>query len=765
MEKSPSRWWDFPSAILLVCAILVSTWRLTITNWTPHIAYVSNLALAGTILGLALGQSRFGKLGVRLLYIGYTLVILPWQLIAFYGSEVQLTDRLLSIGQRIAFSFGQFVTNKPVPDELFFVFLISLGYWIIGLIAGYSLIRRANYLVSVLPAAIAMMIVNQYDPAHPGRIWFIAVYFTLALGLLGRQQFVRRGIEWNKNKIQLAPETSQELSTAALITAGALVLLAWSIPAHPSAALADLWDQLSQPWETAKERMKNAFASVNSDAPRIEYVRDSMFLGDSANLDKSLVFTVTAPPEALALPRLYWRGRAYDHYENGKWTSTEKGASAFSPKDDTFHPPDTQLRHEYEFSFTSYIHDQTTLYLPGQPVWVSHAATARLFELSADRQDVIALLASPLIQAGDSYTTRSTLANPSATDLRESGTTYPLWVTDRYLQLPDRFSPTIRDYARLVTTNLTNPYDKAAAITDALRSGIQYRTTISPPTDGSDVIEWFLFEGKQGYCNYYATAEVLMLRSLGIPARMAVGYARGDNSRDSLVYTVRNENAHAWPEVYFVGYGWVEFEPTANQDPLVRPEKSVSAQPTPVGIATPQGPSAIPDIQLEDSQTTPAVKRTSFLSSITKYLPAIGWSLAAILLIAGIVMLNRRIPLVRTAAAYVVNSSERHGIQMPRWLRRSALYILLDPVERSFNAINVSLRWLGKSPALHYTPADRAAALMKLLPEASQEIAVLQREHQASLYSPRAGDGSMARQASRSLLLKALRAKFTRPWA
>jgi hypothetical protein len=278
------------------------------------------------------------------------------------------------------------------------------------------------------------------------------------------------------------------------------------------------------------------------------------------------------------------------------------------------------------------------------------------------------------------------------------------------------------------------------------------------------VIEWFLFEGKQGYCNYYATAEVLMLRSVGIPARLAVGYARGDKSRDGLVYTVRNENAHAWPEVYFVGYGWVEFEPTANQDPLERPEAAVSNQPTqPVATVVPQGPNAVPDIQLEDSQNTPA-KRTSLLKTIAPYLATAGWSLAVILLVAGIVRLNRRIPLARTAAGYVLNTTEKHGLPIPRWVKRTALYILLDPIERSFNAVNLSLRWLGKSPALHYTPADRAAALTRLLPEASEEIAILQREHQASLYSPRAGDGSITRLASRRLLLKALRAKFIQPW-
>jgi len=78
---------------------------------------------------------------------------------------------------------------------------------------------------------------------------------------------------------------------------------------------------------------------------------------------------------------------------------------------------------------------------------------------------------------------------------------------------------------------------------------------------------------KQGFCNYYATAEVILLRSVGIPARLAVGYAQGDNVDDPLLYTVRQRDAHAWPEVYFPGVGWVEFEPTASQPTLVRPQE------------------------------------------------------------------------------------------------------------------------------------------------------------------------------------------------
>ena len=174
------------------------------------------------------------------------------------------------------------------------------------------------------------------------------------------------------------------------------------------------------------------------------------------------------------------------------------------------------------------------------------------------------------------------MSNPNITQLREAGTDYPAWVTERYLQLPEDFSPRIRDLATEITAEAETPYDKAGAITRYLRDNIEYAETIPAAPRNADVLEWVLFENKQGYCVYYATAQILMLRSLGIPARMAVGFAQGEGiaGGDNLApeeelapgtFTVRKKNAHAWPEVYFPGIGWVEFEPTGNQDPLTRP--------------------------------------------------------------------------------------------------------------------------------------------------------------------------------------------------
>ncbi len=149
---------------------------------------------------------------------------------------------------------------------------------------------------------------------------------------------------------------------------------------------------------------------------------------------------------------------------------------------------------------------------------------------------------------------------------------YDQWLVDRYLPLPATLSQRVRDLAYEIVgdAGATNPYDQAKAIEAYLRENYIYNTQIPQPGAGVDRAEWFLFEGKEGYCEYYSTAMVVMLRSLGVPSRMATGYAPGDYDSATKTFNVKESAAHAWPEVYFPGYGWIEFEPTPSQTVISR---------------------------------------------------------------------------------------------------------------------------------------------------------------------------------------------------
>jgi hypothetical protein len=141
----------------------------------------------------------------------------------------------------------------------------------------------------------------------------------------------------------------------------------------------------------------------------------------------------------------------------------------------------------------------------------------------------------------------------------------PLSLTDRFQQL-----------ALSLGDGRATPYDQAVAVTSWLRDNMQYsRVTDAPPAE-QDPLDWFVFDYKVGFCNYYASSEVMMLRVLGVPARLAVGYASGTEDSSTGVYEVSSLDSHAWPEVFFPGYGWVPFEPTASQPDIRRSETSAS---------------------------------------------------------------------------------------------------------------------------------------------------------------------------------------------
>jgi hypothetical protein len=148
--------------------------------------------------------------------------------------------------------------------------------------------------------------------------------------------------------------------------------------------------------------------------------------------------------------------------------------------------------------------------------------------------------------------------------LRIASTEYPEEIRKNYLQLPSTVPERVRQLAHDLTQTQTNAYDKAKAIEGYLRA-YPYDLEVPAPPEGQDVADYFLFDLKKGYCDYYATAMVVLARASGIPARFVSGYSSGSYDAEKAQYVVRELNAHSWVEVYFPEVGWVEFEPTASQ--------------------------------------------------------------------------------------------------------------------------------------------------------------------------------------------------------
>jgi transglutaminase-like putative cysteine protease len=731
----------------------VATARLVITRWTEYLFFAQTLAALGLILGLALGFSHFKRRAVIWLTVGYSIILIPWQLSLVIEDEL-LSSRLASLGGRLYFALVQFFQREPVQDGLLFVAFISTLVWFMSIASGYYWTRHKNYIAAILPGGIFTLVIHLYDQAFTSRVWLLAVYLLLALLLLGHQYYLRNRESWRERRVFLMQESTFDLTRGMVIAASLFVFVAWTVPASQAGldAAERAWERVTEPWRDVQEWFSNAVESLQGATVRkpSDFYGNRLSLGSGSPLSENVLFSIQAPEFDEKQPRYYWRGYVYDLYQGYTWYSAAGASEEFSPSNEELFIPNADERVTGSFIFRTEI-EQSLLYTATEPVWVSRPGRVQVITTETGEQDLLAWAAEPRLLPGEQYEVTAALLNPSIQQLQEAGTDYPQWVKDRYLQLPEDFSPRISELANQITQELETPYDKATAITRYLRREITYANPLpeSPPP-GVDPVEWILFDLKQGFCNYYAAAEVLMLRSVGVPARMAAGFAEGAFDEEANVYIVRSLNAHAWPEVYFPDIGWVEFEPTGNQDPLNRPNR-------PEDISAPEeqlgGPLNIPDIRSDDfifggreqqleEGITPVTEQPVIINPMWYYLTAI------IFLIGLLWILNARYTVIDRVPVYLQAAYERNGGHAPAWLSNWARWTMLTPIERSFETINRSLRLLGAPPALYATPAERAQSLLKKLPVAASSIESLLGQHQASLFTPEPGQPAVARRAS-----------------
>lgn len=187
------------------------------------------------------------------------------------------------------------------------------------------------------------------------------------------------------------------------------------------------------------------------------------------------------------------------------------------------------------------------------------------------------------------YTERFFLPEPTPQDLREA--TGPAAIAPEYFDTRG-IPPQVGDLARRVTADAPTDYDKAAALnrffTDPA-NGFRYDLTTAPATD-RDALTDFLFHGKRGFCEQYASSMAIMLRSVGVPARVSVGFTPGYQDGDERVITT--EDAHAWVEAYFPGWGWQTFDPTPLDDGRAVPAEFQAEPPPSQAPPQPDGPAA-----------------------------------------------------------------------------------------------------------------------------------------------------------------------------
>lgn len=770
MKTNNVRVWDWPVAVLLVLLVYVSAARLSITGWTTGLWNVEGVCVLGTLLGLALGFSKFQKSPLRWLVAGYSLMILPWVLGGLIQGENTTIGQLASLAGRLAAANASVWRGEPVTDSLFFVTLMCILFWAIGLFSGYQSVRHSNTPAALIPALLPLLVVQYYDSYNTGRIWIVGLFFLLAILLAGRLNFLENRKRWQKKRIFVGDEPVFDMARGLVLSAMLVILLAWSAPTPAAAipAVARIWREITLPFEKTRDRFDDLLASLQGGVAVVpgELYGSTMSLGQNAQQGDTEVFRVR--PSEITNARLYWRVRVYDTYQSGRWAVSDSKTIQFSPQGDAPIDVGISTDRQLELIFNWQTNPSSLLATPGSPLWLSRSGAIQVNPLPEDVYDLLSWSASTPVLNGDQYQVRAALLETSIKEMRTAPESYPDWVVERYLQLPDDFPGNIGRLADRLTRDYDNNYDKTIAITNYLRTEMKYNLEIPPPPVGVDPMEWFLFTWKQGFCNYYASAEVLLLRAAGIPARMVVGYAPGEY-QSSGYYQVRAKDAHAWPEVYFSGIGWVEFEPTVSLDPIFRP--SGEERPGVDDSELLRGreglersgldefllpvddvPLPLPGIETPPSATEAASPlRLEWL-----------WVIIFVALLSGAAVagwrLERRYSVTQKIPHAIKKIYIRYHLNTPRWLENWVRWSEVTAVERAFHAINQSLAWLGKPQPPDVTALERAALLKEFLPDSSEAIDTLVAAHEKTLYTPEPANPAAAMRAAWIVRSQALRA-------
>jgi transglutaminase-like putative cysteine protease len=508
-----------------------------------------------------------------------------WQ-IAF--PEVQpvishFATEISAIGLQI-FLFGKAVfTGEMIYDQVVVSLIWSLAVFFMSAWAAWWSTRHKAPWMGFLPGAGLMAGVFAFTDSGYNRL---IAYAGLAIFAQIMLNYLQWESSWQARKIDTSYLRS-DYTRSALIICFALAGLAWIAPSISPQDVKDFVeyvftnDKKDSPQSKSSEPEPHpGHTQPFQSATRPELARHHL-IGSGPNLQKNVVMYVyidgytptdqvpqnLRPGEVPIMPlRLYWRSLTYDRYSGDGWSTSsfeEVDLSADQPLNESNPSEQTNRRIIQQDvqgigDLGGYLYVTGELLKTNQAYRVGIRTNHDLVGATTDMQE---------------YQSTSLISIATPDQLRSAGSNYPLWIRQRYLSLPGSVGPRVRKLALDLTATQSNPYDQALAIEQYLRQ-FPYTLEVDAPPAGVEITEFFVYELKKGYCDYYATSMVVLARAAGLPSRLVVGYASGSWDPVKGAYVVTEADAHSWAEVYFPGYGWIEFEPTGGLPRFEREQRS-----------------------------------------------------------------------------------------------------------------------------------------------------------------------------------------------
>jgi len=735
--------------------------------WNVGLESLVWVSIASVIFGFLLARSHYGEITALVLSSVYGLAVIGF--IQYLGAPGDLISRLGAIAGRI---LGSMCGNQ---DSFILILFMSSLFWYLGHNTAWHVFRIDRVWRAVVPPGIVLLINGLYNFAGQNLDPFLISYLFFSILLVIRSHLDAREYEWYVNQIRY----DARLRTWVLRVGAAVGII----------ALAIAW---TLPTGSAQENQKrfqqfvngDIFAAINKLASRLfsplegqntssadYYGRDELLLSGAIQLGDQIVMTV----KATSGPRYYWKSRTFDNYSNGIWRSQDGNTYGSDPGkalNINLQPFEAGSRLPVQQTFTMVTGPSRLIYAAPQAAQIGLASEmqATFIDANAKTLNVSVIRPKSALQEGNSYSVLSYISTASADSLRRAAQTVnEPWLAP-YKRLDGNIAPRTRTelLPKIIQGQITN-YDKAKAIEQWLRTNITYNEAITSPPYGRDLVDWVIFEEKEAYCTYYATAMVVMLRSIGIPARLAAGFSQGVWDNASQSYFVRERDAHTWVEAYFAGAGWVEFEPTAAQQQIGRadtrnfgttPTKTNTPTPIPTAVPPTPTPGVQPQNPNEPTQippsTTPAGSPTPSATPPTIPPPD-----------------NRPSPFgpilrVVLIASAVIGAIFFFFVGMLWWFEYRGLD-KLTPVGRAYARLGIYARLLRIFHPESATPLERGRKLTKEIPDQSKAVAAITDMYIYERYAPphtptpqEEVRANRAWQAARSALIKQWRRRLFR---
>lgn len=568
---------------LVLCAtlVIVATSSLNAARWVSEGTRYTNALWLGALFGAALAVSRFrartalaysALLGVAIVAEAAGRVLpTPEQLVGSTWTDViwGMHVRALTLFDQVGRWAAAIAFGGEVSDNSLFIALAASLLWGAGLWLLWALIRRRQALAGFTPLAVIIALNNTLADRPAAEY---AIFLAPLLLLLGHGAFRQARADWERRHISYAEYIESDWTVNAAVAATAIILL---VVASPLLGTPSGWRVLSDLFRSAQSQTADTasrlFGDVNpprapgpavtARTPDLRQIGSAVPQGDETVMWVTVSDPAPPPPEVPSVgglpPTHYWRSQVFAAYTGQGWEPVVVVVENADTRNAPPAPPPGRyvLRQQFEIVAAH----GPELFAVNAPITASTGASVVALPLDADA-----------VLRGDAsvYTVTSWATQRSEIALIEAATEVPAEVRATYLQLPADLPQRVRDLALRIAGDAPAPLAKAERLQSYLRATYPYQLDVPPHDSAQDAVDYFLFDAPGGNCNYYASAMVVMLRVLDVPARVAVGYAMGDFDFERGAYRVPAGSAHAWVEVYVPGAGWVEFEPTSNRAAL-----------------------------------------------------------------------------------------------------------------------------------------------------------------------------------------------------